>query len=372
MKNLLKAVCLILTVCFVFFAGCSNKNSDTMVAVMVNPAGGEKDADEKESPEDGTAVLVEEMLKPAEDVEESETEVTFLDNSGREKISIAKNPKKVAVLYGSLACLWYESGGKASVAVGGDSAIELYKEQIGRNILEDEGVVTISGSSSGKTMDIEKVFAEQPDLIICSTSRSGYETISGPAEAAGIPVIAVTYDGIEDYVKWAKIFTSINGKPELFEEIATKTINDVATVISKIPKDTSPRVLSIWPHSEALKANLETSEMGEMIKALKGINVASEMAENLKGDRIDVNLEQIYTANPDLILIQVISSEEFVKENMAVAVGESPVWSELDAVKNDKVIYMPKALFHNKPNHRYNEAYKLMAETLYPETDFTY
>ena len=50
--------------------------------------------------------------------------------------------------------------------------------------------------------------------------------------------------------------------------------------------------------------------------------------------------------------------------------ASNPVWQSLSAVKNGKVFYLEKSLFHNKPNSRFAEAYKVLAQYLYPDAEF--
>ena len=45
-------------------------------------------------------------------------------------------------------------------------------------------------------------------------------------------------------------------------------------------------------------------------------------------------------------MIQCLASEEEARANLDAIFGTSPVWQSLDAVKNNKVYYMPKSLFH--------------------------
>ena len=142
--------------------------------------------------------VVEYYMNKANEVEVTDTHVIFSDDGSGEVLTIEKNPEKVAVLFGSLACLWYEAGGTVQLAVGGKSASTTYKEQIGRDITQDEGVLVVTESSSGTSWDIETILAENPDLIICSTGMKGYATISGPAQAAGIPVVGINYDAVQD------------------------------------------------------------------------------------------------------------------------------------------------------------------------------
>ena len=310
-----------------------------------------------------------ELLKAADEVKITETDVIFQDDSGRDVISIKKNPQKVAVLYGSHACLWTEAGGEVKIGIGGKSAEALYKDQIGRNFLEDEGVVTIATSSSAKNWDIEAILAKQPDLIVCSTAMHGYSTISAPAEAANIPVIAITYSGVGDYLKWFKVFCNINSKPELWDSIANKTVEDITHIIESAPTENTPRVLSILPKADAISANLPASDMGVIINQLHAINVVDDLSGDSSAVRVDIDLETMLATNPDMIFVQCIRSEEDAREVMASHFQDNPVWNSLDAVKNDKVYYMPKRLFHNRPNHEYNESYKMMFELLYPDVN---
>ena len=41
-------------------------------------------------------------------------------------------------------------------------------------------------------------------------------------------------------------------------------------------------------------------------------------------------------------------------------------------MQNDKVYYLEKTLFHNKPNSRFAEAYQKLAEILYPDVEFSF
>ncbi len=305
-------------------------------------------------------------IEAANKVVVDENSVTFTDDSGRESITINKNPKKVAILYASHTCLWYEAGGVANGVIGGKSAIELYNEQIGRDITQDEGIEVLATSGSAKTWKIENIIATKPDIIICSTAMSGYKTIKDAADAANIPVIAIKYSGLSDYLKWFKVFCNINSKPELWDTVANKTLDKVTETIVNIPTDKSPKVVSILvsPDGES-KVNCKSTDMGVLISELKATNIADKWDKTGKATRLDLNMEALYAENPDIILIQCISSENLAKEIVERDFSNNPVWKELQAVKNNKVYYMPNNLFHNRPNAKYGDAYAYMAGVLY-------
>lgn len=311
------------------------------------------------------------LMSEANTVVVSANSVTFTDDSGRKTpLTIAKNPKKVAVLYGSHSALWIECGGKVSIGIGGAGAVELYNEQIGRDITKDPGFVKVSESSSGATWDMELILASNPDLIICSTAMKGYQIISAPADQLNIPVIAITYNGIKDYLKWARVFTALNSREDLFETEVLKVAHGVADIIDAVPKNKKARVLSLLPNAQAIKLNMPLSNIGVMLTDLKAENVAETVSPNFQAPRTDINIEQLYQLNPEIILIQVLQSENFVKKYLETKMSSNPIWNELDAVKHNKVYYLPKRLFHFRPNKEYLAAYKMLAELLYPGTKF--
>ena len=356
-------------------AGCGKKDdtnssnevssSSTVESSQVSESKTEENNEDAERQE-----IINLYMERANEVQINENDVTFMDDSGRtEPLTIPKNPKRPAVLYGSHACLWTEAGGKVALGIGGKSAVSLYKDQIGHNILEDEGVITVAESSSGKSWDVETILAQKPDLIICSTRMNGYATISGPAEAAGIPVVAINYSGLEDYLRWFKVFSNLNVKPELWDEIAQGVLDQVVDVVMKAPKENNPKVLSIIPKADKLDANTSMSNTGALLEELNAINIADPNNDST-ANTIEISLEEIYKEDPDYILIQCVKSEEDARNNLEANVNGNPVWDSLKAVKENKVFYLQKDLFQYRPNRRYGESYKVLAELIYPDMSF--
>ena len=315
-----------------------------------------------------------EFLKGADEVVVNDDSVTFTDatSSDGSTVTIKKNPEKVANLYASFTTLWYEAGGVVTGCIGGDSSQALYQEYIGRDITEDEGVTVVATSSSGKKWDTETIIALEPDLIICSTAMSGYSTIESPAEAAGIPVIAVKYDDFSDYLKWFKVFSNLTGHPELWDEVAMKALDDVVNVLTEIPDGNAPRVFSMFANASSLNANTSSTVVGGMVTAMKAKNIVDDWDNAEGADRLDINLETVFAADPDIIIVQCHAGIDAAKEQVEETYGSNPVWQALSAVKNGKVFYLEKELFHNKPNSRFAEAYEKLAEILYPDTEFSF
>lgn len=308
--------------------------------------------------------LVAYYLSEANKVVVTDTHVTFTDDSGRGEISIEKNPQNAAILYGSLACLWVEAGGKVQLAIGGDSNVTLYTEQIGRDIAKDEGVIVVSESNGGSQWDVETIIGAKPDLIVCAMSMKGWETISGPALATNIPIIGIQYDTVQDYLKWFKVFCNLNGQPELWDTIANNTAETIMKLMAQVPEVENPaRVLIL---RETMKCYGNDCQTGQIVWELGGINVVEEDPVNGMTDSVELSMEEIYALNPDIILIPQTGAEGSTIAKIKEMLGDDPVWNALDAVKNDKVYYIEKGLFHNKPNQYYKDAYIAMFGYLYP------
>ena len=320
---------------------------------------------------DRAAALRASFLAKADEVVVTDDSVIFPDAASETPLEIAKNPSKPAALYGSFVTLWYEAGGKAAGVIGGDSSIALYNLYIGRDVTQDEGVTVLAESSAGKNWSTENIIAFQPDLI-CSTAMSGYKTISAPAEAAGIPVVAMDYNDFSDYLKWFKVFCNLNGHPELWDTVAMPALDKVVDILCRIPEnqENAPKVFAMFSATkDNITANTSGTVLGGMISQMNAINIAD--ADNTSGaDRIEINMESVFAADPDLIVVQCHASTDDDAEQVNRVYGENPVWKSLRAVQEGKIYFLEPHLFHYKPNSHFADAYLQLAQLLYPEIDF--
>lgn len=326
----------------------------------------------EDSDNDRAAALHASFLAKADEVIVTDDSVIFPDAASEMPLEIAKNPSKVAVLYGSFVTLWYEAGGTAAGVIGGDSSIALYNLYIGRDVTQDEGVTVLAESSAGKNWNTENIIAFQPDLIICSTAMSGYKTISAPAEAANIPVVAMSYNDFSDYLKWFKVFCNLNGQPELWDTVAMPALDKVVDVLCRIPEnpENAPKVFAMFSATkDNITANTSNTVLGGMISEMNAINISD--ADNASGaERIEINMESVFAADPDLIVVQCHASTEDDAAQLERVYGDNPVWQSLRAVKEDKIYFLEPHLFHYKPNSHFADAYLQLAKILYPDIDF--
>lgn len=369
MKKLLSVLlCLCILIGALALASCKQENGGN--GDSGDPSGNGGSADKEAL----KAQWRTEFLKLADEVTVSDTSVTFKDATSADgsTVTISKNPGKVVNLYASFTTLWYEAGGSVIGCIGGSSSQELYLECIGRDVTADEGMKVVATSSSGNKWNTEKILELQPDLIICSTAMSGYSTIKGPAAAANVPVIAVGYDDFSDYLKWFKVFCNLTGHTELWESVAMKALDEVVEVLAEIPANNGTKVFSMFSGSKSLQANTSATVVGGMVKAMNCANIVDSWQNTDHADRLDINLETVLAANPDVILVQCHAGTDVAKKQVEDTYGSNAVWQSLNAVKNGKVFYLEKTLFHNKPNRRFAEAYQKLAEILYPDVNFSF
>ena len=310
------------------------------------------------------STLAKDAIAELEKIQEDADTITFTDDTGRESVTVKKRPKKVAVFYSSYASMYDELGGKIDLIIGGDNAVEVYKFQRGKDITEGKNVIVTS--PSGKNWDVEKIIAEKPDLIICAITSDAYKTIEGPAKAAGIDVIGISFNGVRDYAKWAYIYTSLNDNQEAFDNVALKTIEGKKKIIDQVPiRDHKPHVLSIMPVAKGIKGNYTQSDLGTILQDLGCQNQLGGEVEKGASPRVDISIEDIVMMDPEYIFIQCMYSEDYAKESVEKYLSSTDAWAKIDAVANNHVYYLPRGLFHNKPNSKYVDAYQMIFDYLY-------
>lgn len=372
MKKILSLIlCLSVLLCIFAFTSCektpgvSESESEETTESEASTVSDDTQKEERKQ------ALRDEFLKQSNEVVVHDDSVTFTDATSN-LLTVSRNPEKTVNLYASFTTLWYEAGGTVSGCIGGSTSQELYQEYIGRDITKDDGMTIVATSSSGKKWDTESIIALKPDLIVCSTAMSGYSTIQAPAEAAGIPVIAVNYDDFSDYLKWFKVFCNLTDHAELWDSVAMKTLDDVVDVLTEIQSEQGPSVFSMFSGADSLQANTSATVVGGMIHAMNAVNIVDQWENSTGAERLDINLETVFAANPDIIVIQCHAGAEVAQEQVEKTYGSNPVWQSLKAVQENKVFYLEKTLFHNKPNSRFAEAYQKLAEIVYPDVNFSF
>lgn len=329
------SIVLILILAIIALVGCQPKET-TMI--------GEPKTEEQS--------VINEETKDEYGIIVSDNAVNFIDGR-EEEITINKKPKRVIILFSSFIDIWTRSGGTLIGMV----------EDSNETIPGTEGVETVGKFGS---ISLEKVLSLNPDLVILSSNSKAQKELIQPLEENNIPIIPLTYEFKDDYFKIAKLFATINDRTELYEQETQKVKDEIKEIIDKTPKDNQPKILIMFASSKSLTARGSNSTVGEMFKDLNTINIA-DSSNDLLDDK-NFSLEKIIEEDPDFIFVQTMGSDmDAIEQRIKSDAESNPAWASLSAVKNNRYIILPKDLYMYKANHRYSEAYKGLAEILYPE-----
>ncbi|WP_338817831.1 hypothetical protein MTCOM_14080 [Moorella thermoacetica] len=208
-------------------------------------------------------------------------------------------------------------------------------------------------------VNIEAILKLKPDLVVASvTSTKGNQKI----EEAGIPVINVSTGvaDIEALKKEFRMMGEVLNKSNEANALVSYWDNWLKTIkerVSKIPEAKRKRVYYM------LRAPLHTNGSAwwgqTLITAAGGLNVASEI-----GKGRDINIEQLLTWNPDVIII---SSNEgrFIPIS---EVKNNPQFKDLQAVKEGQLYQCPIGTFWwDRPSPEGILGILWLAQILYPE-----
>ena len=283
---------------------------------------------------------------------------SFLDSEGK-TVTLSERPKKVAILFSSYADIWVTAGGTVDITVG---------ETIERGFADEDAILVDRGAGH-TTIDLETLLHAQPDLVIGTADYACQAEAVEICRAAGIPAALFRVEQFSDYLDVLKIFCQITGETTRYETYGTALQTQIDSLLTQIQQreETSPpaRILFVRAGSSAKSTKAKTTAdhfVCMMLHELGTENIAD--AEN--GLTGTLSLEVIVEENPDFLFISTMGDENAAKDYMDSQLA-SEGWRELSCVQNGNTYYLPKSLFHFKPNARWAEAYEYLAALLYPE-----
>lgn len=268
-------------------------------------------------------------------------------------------PKRTAVLFSSLAEVWIMAGGTVDITVG---------ECVERGFAANDAVLVDGGA--GKTIDVEALLAAKPELVIGSADIPAHTAACSAAKEAGIPAVQLRVDTFADYLKALRLFTDITGNAEAYEVFGSKVEAEVQDILAHLPESERKSILFIRAGStdSATKAKRAPENfVCAMLQELNTYNIADDAPVLLDG----LSLEHVLVRDPDFIFISTMGSEAAAKAYMTDLFSQ-PGWRELTAVKSGNYAFLPRELFHFKPNARWAAAYWHLAGLLNPELEERY
>lgn len=263
-----------------------------------------------------------------------------------------KKDARVACAYGSFAECWLLSGGRL-VGVTEDAVSE-------RGLTLDANTAVIG---SVKSVSLELLISLRPDLVILSADITTHRQLATELADRGISAPLLRMDSFEDYAAIMRQFCDINGGDGLYREHVTRVKEKTDALLLGIPEDKKGRtVLIMRAYSNGIK--VKTDNLAEDIAVELGcVSIAQKYPSMLT----DLSIEAIVSSDPDFILVLTMGDSDSATEYLYRYVQSNPALASLRAVKEGRLVVLPKELFHYKPNNKWNESYEYMAKIIYPE-----
>ena len=282
---------------------------------------------------------------------------TFTDDLGQE-VTLEAAPRRVAALTGSYADIWCTAGGRDTLVASASDAWTDFDLGLGEEVANIGGAMGVS---------VEELLAAAPDLVLASTNIPSNQEMLPALEAAGVDVAFFSVDTFEDYLRMLEICPGLTGSPAAYqtygEAVAEESAAARARAAAALEEQGPEKVLYIRAAASVVKPKGSSGTvLGEMLADLGCINIADQDQSLLE----DLSMEAILAADPDKILIVLQGADpEPAKAQLEGEVLSNPAWQQLTAVREGRVYYMDKDLYHLKPNARWGEAYDHLVEILY-------
>lgn len=260
---------------------------------------------------------------------------------------------KTACLNSSLADLWQLAGGSVDITV---------EESVERGFASPGALLV--DSASGRNINTELLVAAEPDLVIGSADTASHVRLSSFLDKAGIDMILVDMDSFDDFLSVFHTLTDITERSDLYEKYGEGQKTAIEEIIANAAGyESKPRVLfvragSAFSYVKAKRADDHFA--AKIIEDLGAVNIADEYG--MLTDSL--SLEAVLESDADKILV-VPQGDEDASIAYITDLFSQPGWRDVRAIENGSVYFLPKKLFHFKPNGRWVEAYEMMEEVLY-------
>ncbi|MDO5415575.1 MAG: ABC transporter substrate-binding protein [Lachnospiraceae bacterium] len=286
--------------------------------------------------------------------------ITYTDALGRSIVleaeeleRIRSGEEKTAVLNGSFAEIWSIAGGRLDVVTE-----DAYED--GRQVQLTEETVN---AGAMKSPSLETLLEADVKLAVLNAETKEHVSMQEALEGAGIRTIYHSVETFEDYLKVLRLFTQITGREDCYEQYGVQLREEIAEQLAR-QDDSHPTVLFIRAYSSGARAKGSDSMTGIMLKELGCENIA-DSEENLLDD---LSMEVILEKDPEYIFVTTMGKDDQAAlDSVKALLQDNPAWSSLTAVAEGHYYVLPKNMFHNKPNQRWAESYRMLADYLYPE-----
>ena len=291
-----------------------------------------------------------EATKQTETANKDEEYREVVDQAGR-TVKVPKDPKRVVITFWPMGSAYTLFQGSAETIVGMDPAmVSVAKNSLLTRIDPNVANVDSSFINADGVINEESLMKLNPDLALIPAYATDQLEIF---EKLGVPTIVfdVTvedFNTVETFMSWVDLLGKAFGKESkatAIREYGEKTLKEIAERTKNLSEADKPKALLLINYDEAGKSTSGEKQFARFeLESTGAIHVARDVKENF----IQLDMEQIYKWNPDIIYLSTFTAykPEDLYSNTAAANDD---WSQVKAVKNKNVHKFPIGIFHWYP-----------------------
>ncbi|MDP0498858.1 MAG: ABC transporter substrate-binding protein [Verrucomicrobiota bacterium JB022] len=285
---------------------------------------------------------------------------TFTDDLGRE-ITLRRQPRHYISLAPSVTEIVYAMGmGDHIMAVTDFDTYPLEAKE-----LRDRGATV----GSLDTPNLELIMGLQSDIVLGSdlTPTTVYEQLQDPPRTVAV---AFRHDSYEDVIGDIKQIALALGVPgnglKLVRELEERH-NAVEQRVETVRDQPERRAIVLYGIEDNLLPGVSPGQntwIGDLLESSHAHNIAGES----KSGWGTLGLEGLLAARPEVIVVQDgrTPEEKRVLRERLGQLAAHPVWSQMPAVRNSRVVLVAPDPF-SIPGPRMVEAYESLARAIWPE-----
>lgn len=239
-------------------------------------------------------------------------------------------------------------------------ALGLEEKVVGVSDFSDypEAAKEIAKVGNAFSPSLEKIVELEPDLVLTVE----HEQLNAELEALGLTFLILEPRDIDGILDDIELVGKITDTEKAADDLVTEMRDSISRITALVEDAPEVSVFFIVDGTDLTSPWTvgPTSFIHALITMAGGENIAMAAA----GDWVQFSIEQVVSADPDIIIIQTMTggiptvSKEVLEQNAA--------WREMTAVKEDEIYFINGDLV-SRPGPRITQGLEGLAEIIHPE-----
>lgn len=202
-------------------------------------------------------------------------------------------------------------------------------------------------------IDMERVAALEPDLVLATLTVPGHEKVVERLEKAGLPYIAPEPVSLEDVYADVELISERLGVPERGRELAAGMRRELGSGDAELAPDAPSLLLQWWP-----KPTIAPGERSWTTQVMEAAGARNPIGDDPVKSR-PVSDDEVVELAPDAIVLSWCGVDPAKYRPDVIYAKEA--WQELPALRNRRVFCVPEA-YLGRPGPRLVDGLRALRE----------